>query len=200
MVETKSSVTEDCIDDDELLVGLGFFLSHSQQDGIGEEDVMDAETSAKPHPVQTVVGIFLEKIEFIILAMIVINSIMMGISTYDVISENDALKTAFETTDKVFLIIFTVELVLNLFHLGMKSINDRWFMFDLIIIVLSWSPLDGPLQAIRAFRTLRLVSRIEMFKDVIEKIGCVVPKMGSVGLLLAFILFIFSILFTELFG
>lgn len=37
----------------------------------------------------------------------------MGIATFDFVTENKSVDQAFETTDKVFLIIFTVELCMQ---------------------------------------------------------------------------------------
>jgi hypothetical protein len=44
------------------------------------------------------------------------------------------------------------------------------------------------------------VSKVKMLKMVIASIVTVLPKMATVALLLALIMFIFSIMFTEMFG
>lgn len=61
----------------------------------------------------TKLGKFLVFIDPFIFAFIVVNSIMLGIATLDVIDKNEARKNAFEMCDHIFLIIFTVEICLS---------------------------------------------------------------------------------------
>jgi hypothetical protein len=90
------------------------------------------------------------KAQLIIVLLIAVNAIMMGIGTFDFVTENSALDAAFETVDNVFLIIFTIELVLQFIYRGLTLFLDGWLVFDLVIIVMSWS--FQSLQIIRAFR------------------------------------------------
>ena len=94
-----------------------------------------------------------------IIAFITINSITMGIATFDFVTENDILNSIFEGIDRTFLIIFTVELCMQFVYRGFGLINDPWLIFDLVIIALSW--MSAGLQVIRSFRILR-ASRIIM--------------------------------------
>lgn len=110
---------------------------------------------------QTKLGRFLNRIEPLVIALIVINSIMIGIGTFDFVEQNESIERAFEITDDVFLGLFTVELALNLiwyFRLdrlkfdgcvpytpritaGEKSKRRRdrpWLIFDIVIIGISW--------------------------------------------------------------
>jgi hypothetical protein len=148
------------------------------------------------------VGRFVESrtVELIVQLMIIINAIMIGLSTFDFISQNEPVSFVFDRIDLAFLIIFTVELSLHLFHLGARSFRNSWVMFDLVLIVSSWALVEKSLKAIRAVRILRLVSKVKMLKMVIASIVTVLPKMATVALLLALIMFIFSIMFTEMFG
>jgi hypothetical protein len=141
-----------------------------------------------------------KEVEGIIMLMIIINAIMMGLNTFDFISKNERVDSIFQTTDTVLLIIFTVELSLHLFHLGFRFFQSSWVMFDFILIVCSWAFSSGSLKAVRALRILRVVSRVKMMKMVIASIINVIPKMSSVGLLLGLIMFVFSIMLTQLFG
>lgn len=139
-------------------------------------------------------------VEGVILTMIMINAIMMGLNTYDFISQNQAVDDAFEVTDNIFLILFTIESGLHLFHLGINFFKDAWVFFDFILIVLSWSFSSGSVKAVRALRILRILPRVECLKVVINSIIAVMPKLGAVGMLLILVMFIFSILMTQLFG
>ena len=132
--------------------------------------------------------------------MIIINAIMMGIDTYDFESKNDQ---AFDIVDNIFLILFTIELSLHLFHLGpgfvKNPFKEPWVLFDFVLITLSWCFSDGSVKAARALRILRVLPRVEALRVVIDSISHVVPKLASVGLLLSLVMFIFAILMTELF-
>ena len=94
-----------------------------------------------------------------IIAFITINSITMGIATFDFVTENAILDSIFEKIDKTFLIIFTIELCMQFVYRGFDLFQDAWLVFDFVIIVLSW--MSAGLQVIRSFRILR-ASRIIM--------------------------------------
>ncbi|KAG7356460.1 ion transport protein [Nitzschia inconspicua] len=139
-------------------------------------------------------------VQFLIIVLIAINAAMMGMATFDFIKLDPKLSDAFETTDFVFLIIFTVELGLQLIYHGIRLLLDGWLVFDLIIIVTSWS--FSSLQIIRAFRifrALRLVTRIKIMQNLILAMFSVMPRMAAIGLMLCLIFYIFGVMFTQLF-
>jgi len=71
--------------------------------------------------------------------LIVINAVLMGVATFDFVTDDPSVERAFEATDRVFLSIFTAELILQLLYLGLSLFGDGWLLFDLIVIVASWS-------------------------------------------------------------
>jgi len=92
----------------------------------------------------------------------------MGIGTFDFVTENPEVEQAFETTDQVFLIIFTVELCMQFVFHGWRLLLDGWLVFDLIVIVMSWSFQQVQIiRAFRIFRALRLITRIEVMKNLV---------------------------------
>jgi len=136
-----------------------------------------------------------------IIVLIIINAIMMGIATFDFVSENPKVDTAFEKTDKALLIIFTIELSMQLIFHGWKMFKDGWLVFDFIIVVLSWA--FAGLQIIRAFRifrALRIITRIETMKNLVAALFDIMPRLGAISALLVLIFYIFAVLFTQLFG
>mmetsp|Transcript_27589 Transcript_27589/g.39502 ORF Transcript_27589/g.39502 Transcript_27589/m.39502 type:complete len:357 (-) Transcript_27589:129-1199(-) len=136
-----------------------------------------------------------------IIVLIIINAIMMGIATFDFVSENPKVDTAFEKTDQAFLIIFSVELGMQMIFHGWKMFKDGWLVFDFIIVVLSWS--FAGLQIIRAFRifrALRIITRIETMKNLVAALFDIMPRLGAITALLLLIFYIFAVLFTQLFG
>ena len=107
-------------------------------------------------------------VQLFIIVLIMVNAIMMGLATFDFIKDNPQLNDAFETTDQVFLVIFTIELGLQFIYHGFRLLLDGWLVFDLIIIVTSWSFAQVQIiRAFRVFRALRLVTRIKILKNLI---------------------------------
>ena len=56
--------------------------------------------------------------QYVILILIVTNSLMMAIGTYTFVTENEEISEQFARADDVFLIIFTVELILQFIYRG----------------------------------------------------------------------------------
>ena len=137
-------------------------------------------------------------VQQIIIFLTVVNAVMLGVATYDFVKENSTMNLAFETTDMIILIIFTVELVMHLFFRGHTFIKDGWLVFDFVIVVVSWSAAS--LQALRIVRVLKLVSRIKPLRDVVVALAKVLPRLGAIAALLGLISYIFAVMFTELFG
>jgi len=141
------------------------------------------------------------KVQLFIIGLICINAIMMAIGTFDFVTDNPNVDRAFELTDLVFLIVFTVELAMQLFYYGFRLFQDGWLVFDFVIIVLSWS--FNQIQVIRAFRVFRafrIVTRVKTLRDLVAAIVQVLPRMTAIGCLLLLVFYVFSVLFVELFG
>ena len=110
-----------------------------------------------------------EKVQLFVVVLIAINAIMMGIGTYSFVRNDAHLSYIFSTCDLVFLIIFTIELFLQFLYYGWKLLLDGWLLFDLVVIVTSWSFASTQvIRAFRIFRALRLVTRIKVLKNLIS--------------------------------
>ncbi|KAL7570223.1 hypothetical protein ACA910_020649 [Epithemia clementina (nom. ined.)] len=141
-----------------------------------------------------------KNVQLFIVALIGINGIMMGIGTFDFIRENEVADNAFETVDQIFLVIFTVELGLQLVYHGWRVFLDGWLTFDFIIVTVSWSFASVQIvRAFRIFRALRLITRIKVMKNLILALFSVIPRMFAIGLLLFLVSYIFAVMFTQLF-
>lgn len=153
---------------------------------------------------QNMIGKFINNdiVEGTILTMMITNGIMMGISTFDFVSDNAGVSQAFYLVDLIFLTIFTVELSFHIYHLGFKNfIKDSWMVFDLVLILAIWVfDIGSILKAIGALRIFRIIPRVIMLRQVVISIAAVMPNMGAVVSLLSLIMFIFSIVMTQLFG
>ncbi len=135
-----------------------------------------------------------------IICLIIINSITMGIATFDSVQNNQTLAKSFETLDTIFLVIFTVELVFQFIYHGFGFVTQGWLIFDFIVISLSWL-LDG-FQIIRAFRiirALRLVSRVGEMRNLIAALLSALPRLSAIILLMILVMYIFAVMFTTLF-
>ena len=106
--------------------------------------------------------------QLFIVTLIAINALMMGIATFDFVRENPDVSSVFETVDLVFLIIFTVELGLQFVYYGWRLLLDGWLLFDLIVIITSWSFSSVQIiRAFRIFRALRLITRVKVMKNLV---------------------------------
>lgn len=151
----------------------------------------------------------------IVITLILVNSVMMGLATFTFVSENPNVYFAFEVIDLVFLIFFTIEIVLQFIYHGLALFRDGWLVFDFAIVVFSWAFFDKPthdvenaggggsvkiFRAFRIFRALRLVTRIESLRDLVSALLGVMPRMAAIAVLLLIIFYIFAVMFTDLFG
>lgn len=135
-----------------------------------------------------------------IIFLIIINAIMIGIGTFDVITDYPQRSDAFDAIDMVFLIIFTIELVVQLTHYGLHLFLDGWLVFDFCVVVLCWSLNDlQVIRAFRVFRALRLITRIEVLKNLVLALVSVLPRMAAILAIMCLIFYIFAVMFTVLF-
>jgi hypothetical protein len=191
----------------------------------------------------TKLGKLLQYIDPFIVVLIFLNSVLIGISTFDFVTDSKRVSDAFEVTDLIFLTIFTVEVSLNLAHymrldriyfksnvlIGNDTIlggrmkvpewwpklepmseeekrrrekDFSWLVFDLLIIIMSWSFLKSPMNIFRAFRILRairLLSKVRSLKNLTKALLHVCPKMGALAFI-TFILFtVVGVMITLLF-
>jgi Ion transport protein len=140
-------------------------------------------------------------VQNIIVAMIIINALLLGLATCDFVYNSVRISHIFNVIDTSFLVIFTVELVFQIFYRGVSLFQDGWLTFDFIIIVMSWSLQSVQvIRAFRIFRALRLIARLKALREIITALGAVMPRMYAISVLLLLIFYIFAVLFTQLFG
>jgi hypothetical protein len=140
------------------------------------------------------------RVQNFILLLIAVNSIMMGVATFSFVKDNADLSYKFDLVDQIFLIIFSVESGLQLLYYGWFLFKDGFLVFDLLIVIMSWA-LEGTqvIRAFRIFRALRLITRIQVMKNLVLALFSVIPKMTAISLLLMLIFFIFGVMMTTLF-
>ena len=142
-----------------------------------------------------------ERFQLTIIVLIAINSILMGVATFDFVSQNDSITKSFERVDSLILIIFTAELALNLYAYGSSFFYDSWLLFDLVSIVLSWLFATFTIiRSFRIFRAFRLFAKIDSLKKIIQALTSTSEQMLAILFVLGILFYIFAVMFTQLFG
>mmetsp|Transcript_32169 Transcript_32169/g.47314 ORF Transcript_32169/g.47314 Transcript_32169/m.47314 type:complete len:455 (+) Transcript_32169:70-1434(+) len=138
--------------------------------------------------------------QFIVL-LIVLNCILLGVATFDFVTENEEVEFAFEVLDRLFLLIFTTELLMQFVCHGRAFFLDGWLMLDSLIVLLSWSLKAVQMfRGLRVIRILRLVTHVPSLKKLVVALMAIVPRMAFITALFAMVFYMFAVMFTEMFG
>jgi len=178
--------------------------SHVNHDGF-EINLNVGPFLLQEHDGQTRLGKFLQFIDPFIILLIAVNALIMGIGTFDFVTEDERLSQTFEKIDEIFLIIFSVEVSLNIFHFirldrlmlkegklvfppeeederRERASNKSWLIFDALVVIMSWAFASvSIIRAFRILRALRLIAKIKSMRSVILALTRVMPKMVMVG-------------------
>lgn len=139
-----------------------------------------------------------------ILAVIILNSIVLGLLTYPNIYK--AYGNFLNLTCSMCVIIFTIEIFIKLYVYGKNFFKDGWNNFDFILVAMSWIPTCGVLSSFRAFRVLRalralrLVTRLERLRIIVQAIIESIPNVAWASVLLILLFYIFAIMGTTIFS
>jgi voltage-gated sodium channel len=110
-----------------------------------------------------------------------------------------------ENFDFAFVIIFTMELCVNIFANWMKDfITDAWCWFDFIVVVVALvnhfmednSHIDV-LRTARAFRVFRLFRKLKSLRQIINAINASLPAVLNAFLLVVLMTMIYAIIGTT---
>lgn len=133
--------------------------------------------------------------------LIVINAALLGLETAPVLMGGwDAL---IGDANVAILGIFTIEIALRIAAHGRAFWRDPWSVFDFVIIAISLAAIGNPLSVLRALRVLRvlhLVSVVPRLRRVVQTLLHSLPGIGSIVLLLVLLIYVSSVMATELFG
>lgn len=142
-----------------------------------------------------------DKVQLVIVILIILNAIAMGLETFEFVEDNAEIVEAFNVTDRIFLILFTIESAFQFIYHGFGLFTDGWLFFDVLIVILSWSfESMQVIRAFRIFRCFRLVTRLAVLKNLVLSIFAVAPSMTAIVALLLLILYIYAVMCTTLFG
>ncbi|CAB9514498.1 Sodium channel voltage-gated type [Seminavis robusta] len=144
--------------------------------------------------------------QIFIVILILLNSLFIGLATFDFVENNENAYRAFRILDLAFLIIFTIELIMQFLYHGYGLFFDGWLMFDLFIVITSWT-LESvsvlralKLRSFRIFRAFRLTTKIRALRRLVEAIFDVLPRISAIICMFCLIIYIFGVMCTELFG
>ncbi|WP_254434181.1 ion transporter [Halobacillus sp. Marseille-Q1614] len=138
----------------------------------------------------------------IILAIILINAVLIGLSTNASIYES--YQPTFELLDIFILSIFTVEIVLKIIVYRKDFFKDGWNIFDFTIVfgslVLYNTHFVGVLRILRVLRVLRTISVVPSLRRLTTALFMAIPAIGSVIVLMGIIFYVYAIIGTNFFG
>ncbi len=139
--------------------------------------------------------------ESVVLGLIVINSIILALETSPAIMES--VGSVLYSIDRIFLMLFTLEIIMRLYVDFKGFWRDPWRVFDFVVIALALMPATGPLavlRSLRILRVLRLISAVPAMRRVVSGLLGAVPGMASIILLIGILFFVFAVISTTLFA
>lgn len=138
-----------------------------------------------------------------IIAVIVLNAVLIGLSTY--LSDANALG-AIVVIENVCVGIYLVEIALRFMARESTTafFRDGWNVFDLLIVGAALVPASngiGPtLRILRVFRVLRLVKTIPELRLIVNVLVRSIASMKYVSLLALILFYVYAVIGVKLFG
>ena len=130
----------------------------------------------------------------------------------DPAEENADFTAAFYQADMVFTILFTIELVVNMFsHWFWEFWQDSWNIFDFLVVGVSLISLalstNGAnavrsvrlVRAFRSFRVMRLFGRLQSIRKIIVAAARSLAPVGNAFFIVLLIMAIYAIIGVQLF-
>lgn len=138
------------------------------------------------------------KFNIFIIAVVIFNSIILGLETI-FFQKNTAV---FVTLNEICLAIFVFEMLIKIVAWRTDFFKNPWNLFDLIIIIVCLIPFPQTsiLRALRVLKVFRILSAFHKTKRIINALINSLPSMVSILSLLFLFFYIYSILCTHLFG
>ena len=91
---------------------------------------------------------------------------------YNADGSRTSMKSNLDKLNTLFTIIFTIELLVNIFaHWIREFILNPWSLFDTVVVTTSLvvlGPLNFPISMLRALRVVRLFGRLKSSKKILS--------------------------------
>jgi voltage-gated sodium channel len=145
-------------------------------------------------------GLWIEsdRVQHIIIALIIINAVTLGLETSSRVM--DSIGGLLKLIDRSLLAIFVAEILVKLFAFRTGFFRNPWNVFDFIVVGIALIPSSGPLTVLRVLRVLRLISLIPRFRFVVESLLRAIPGILSIAGLLVIVFYVSAVMATGLFG
>ncbi|CAJ1419232.1 unnamed protein product, partial [Effrenium voratum] len=154
-----------------------------------------------------------EAFDFIMVMIILANAVTIGVEQSVRVNGGDkGPENTLAIMENIFLVIYTFEIALRFFVLGIRAVCDHWVKFDLVLVVLGWLvvwilPLASvamgdesssfltlrTLRLLRLARTARLLTRMQELWMLVQMVTSCASTMVYTLLLLLTVLYLFSI-------
>jgi hypothetical protein len=134
-----------------------------------------------------------ERFETCICVLIILNVILLLCESFP---QDSNMTTFIDMMNIVFLVIFTIETILQLLGRGLKAyFKNNWLVMDFCVVLASWVTVvfdvKAGIQALRAFRLLRLLlifKWAKMIRSIIMTIIVSIVPAANVGAALLLLL------------
>ncbi|CAB9527875.1 Sodium channel voltage-gated type [Seminavis robusta] len=137
-------------------------------------------------------------VQAFVLSLIVVNAILTGLATFDF--PNPTVNDVLDGISILILIVFTIEVFMQLVLHGWRFILNGWLVFEFAIVLLSW--FFTGIQIFMTFRLLRasgVLSRMQVMKNLLSAISGAMSRLCAIGMILMVIGYVFAVMFTVLF-
>jgi len=140
-------------------------------------------------------------VQKLIIALILINAALLGLETSPAVMSKAG--TFILALDQIILWLFVIEITLRIYVHRFAFFRDPWSLFDFCVVAIALIPASGPfavLRALRVLRVLRLLTMVPSMRRVVGALLAAIPGLGSIGLMLLIIYYVFAVIATNLFG
>ena len=140
-----------------------------------------------------------------IMICIILNILLMACTHFD---QSVQWHTALTISIWTFNILFTIEMLVKWWGMGIQYFQDKWNVFDFALVILAWIGQMGALpptlaslfRIFRVMRMLRLLRNIKGLLKLFKTLIYSIPALLNVGVIMGLIMFIFANLAMNSFG
>jgi voltage-gated sodium channel len=141
------------------------------------------------------------RIQALVIVLILVNALLLGLETSTTLMT--AAGRVIVVLDRAILAVFVVEIVIRLWVFRGAFWRDPWSVFDFLVVGIALVPAAGPfsvLRALRVLRVMRLLTIVPSMRRVVGALLAAIPGLGSIGLMLSVIYYVFAVIATNLFA
>src|SRR5262245_60932597 len=139
--------------------------------------------------------------------MIVLSGVLVGVETYPAFGDNTAIGQAINVLQNVILWIFVGEIVLKIAACGSRPWEyflRGWNLFDFVIVVVCFLPLDARFATVfrlaRLLLSVRMVTILPRLQVLVGALLKSIPSLGYTGILLGLHFYAYACAGTFLFS